>query len=265
MNRIVLFLLCVCAISSCVERYPTNFTKELPFGFEYNMAKSKAYSIVDSLSEAGIIKVYDDKSEFWYDFEYEKENISLMVSLFFYKDYLCKIDVRSNSYLLYDMEDKETYNLAIQFLKSQEINLTSYEKTQNYLSDKYEYDYKKYPYTISLMNGLTILFCDQQIQHLVDKEEKQITLALKENGDEFCKSVMDVSTGIYKAAITDAGFLVIGVKPMGKPNFDYLAQSYLEKAYDDGLHIKGCFVVDINKSTWKKGAVIGERIGEAYK
>ena len=76
---------------------------------------------------------------------------------------------------------------------------------------------------------------------------------------------MDISTGIYKAAITDAGFLVIGVRPIGEPNFDYFAKSYLEQAIDAGVHVKGCFVVDINKSTWENGAVIGDRIGKAYK
>lgn len=114
-------------------------------------------------------------------------------------------------------------------------------------------------------HGLTIIFCDRQIDQLIRKKGKQEISSLKENGYEFCKSIIDISTGIYKATITDAGFLVIGVKPIGEPNFDYIAQSYLEQAIDAGIQVKGCLVVNADNSTWQKGSVIGKRIGEAYK
>ena len=229
------------------------------------MIEPEAQSVVDSLSRAGIIDVSDNKNEFWYNYLYDKEKITFTVSLEFYNNRLYKMDVRNNHYLLEGRENKENYNIAIQFLKSQEINLASYERTQDRISDKYEYDYKKYPYEIALLNGLTIIFCNDQAKKMVDEETKKSMSSLKENGDEFCKSIMDISSGIYKATITDAGFLVIGVRPIGKPNFDYLAQSYFEQATDKGLRIKGCLVVDIDNSTWQNGAVIGKRIGEYYK
>lgn len=85
------------------------------------------------------------------------------------------------------------------------------------------------------------------------------------DGESFCNSIIDPDLGIYKATITDADMLVIAVRPIGNPNFDYVAQSYLESAISSGVMVKGCLVVDVDKSEFQKGAVIGDRIGKAYR
>ena len=252
---------------SCTEKYPTNFKKDLPFGFQYNMSVAKFGSVIDSLSNAGVIeKSRIDSNKFYYKILYKNEETELSITPFFHNDALYKIDVRKANGSMWEENEKKGYLKAIQFLKSQEINLVSYERAHEPYSNKYDYEYKKEPYEITLYSkNMIIIFCDQQTQQIIDEKEKQMFGTIKKDGGEFCKSIMDVSSGIYKATITDAGFLVIGVRPIGKPNFDYLAQSYFEQATDKGLRIKGCLVVDIDNSTWKNGAVIGERIGEYYK
>lgn len=99
------------------------------------------------------------------------------------------------------------------------------------------------------------------------EEFKKVPSINKErmSNNEFCKSITDPEMGIYKATITDTNMLIIGVRPIGKPNFDVLAQSYLENAIEHGINIKACFIVDVDKAKWQKGAVIGDRIGKAYK
>ena len=83
--------------------------------------------------------------------------------------------------------------------------------------------------------------------------------------DQYCNSIINQDLGIYKATITDANILVIGVSPIGEPNFDTFAESYLRDATSNGVRVDGCVIVDINNSKWQKGAVIGDRIGRAYK
>lgn len=265
--RHLLLIVCLFAVCSCVEKYPTDLKNDLPFGLEYNMSESEARSVIDSLSKAGIIKMSGtDSNVFYYSLPCGDEDDCLSVTLQFYGDSLYKVDIRNN--FLTEREIKENYNGAIRFFKEQGINMASYKREHLKYSDKYDYDYKKYPYAISLYNtkhSTIIVFTNEHMQKLIDREEKQALRAIKKDGSEFCKSIMDISTGIYKADITDAGFLVIGVKPIGEPNFDYLAQSYLEQALDAGVQVKGCLVVDVNNSTWKNGAVTGKRIGEAYK
>ena len=254
-------------ICSCSEQYPTNFTKDLPFGLEYGMNESRSCSIIDSLSDAGVIKTSAlDSTSFYYPFSSYGIETKLEASLFFYNDSLYKIDIRDERSSL-EEENKKGYNRAMQFFKSQEINLASYQREHDDYANDYEYDYKKLHYEISLYTQyrLIMIFCDKQIQEMINEEEEQAISSLKENGYEFCKSIMDVSSGIYKATISDVGFLIIGVRPIGEPNFDYLAKSYYEQATDNGLRIKGCLVVDIDNSTWQNGAVTGKRIGEYYK
>ncbi len=264
----LILIICLFTVCSCVEKYPTNLTNDLPFGLEYNMSKSKVSSVIDSLSKAGAVIISPtDSNVFYYDFLYDgDEEVSLSVTLQFHGDSLYKVDVRSLGSPL-GKKDKEEYEKAICFFKSQGIALTSYKREKDEFSNKYEYDYEKYPYQITLYSshGMIIIFSNQQIEQLAEEQYKESLKLIKMSGNEFCKSIMDISTGIYKAAITDAGFLVIGVRPIGEPNFDYFAKSYLEQAIDAGVHVKGCFVVDINKSTWENGAVIGDRIGKAYK
>ena len=263
----ILFALFLFAVCSCTEKYPTNFTNDLPFGFEYNMSKSRSCSIIDSLSDVGIIRASAlDSTGFYYKFSSYGVETELETSLFFYNDSLYKIDIRDERSSM-EEENKREYKRAIHFFKSQKINLASYKRERDEYANDYEYDYIKHPYEISLYTQyrLIMIFCNEQIQEMINEQEKQAILSIKENGHDFCKSIMDISSGIYKATITDAGFLVIGVRAIGSPNFDYLAQSYFEQAKDNGLQIKGCFVVDIDNSTWQNGAVIGKRIGEYYK
>jgi len=269
MKRIfyILIFTCIYSFHSCIEKYPTEYTNDLPFGLEYNMSESEAYFVIDSLSKAGIVEILTgDSNKFYYNLIHNDEETELLVTLQFYNDSLYEVDVRDGIISLNERNKKE-YMKAISFFKGQEINLNSYERVHKPYSNKYDYDYKKHPYEITLYSegGMIIIFTNEQVQKLIDEEEKQMLRTIKKDGGEFCKSIMDISTGIYKATITDAGFLVIGVRPINNPNFDYFAQSYLEQALNAGIQIKGCFVVDIDKSTWLNGAVKGERIGKAYR
>ncbi len=265
--KYIILALSIFTICSCSEQYPDNFTEDLPFGFEYGMNESRACSIIDSLSDAGVIKTSAlDSTCFYYPFSSYGFETELEASLFFYNDSLYKIDIRDERSSL-EEKNKRRYKRAMQFFESQEINLASYQREIDEYANDYEYDYIKHPYEIALYTQyrLIMIFCNKQIQEMINEEEEQAISSLKENGHEFCKSIMDISSGIYKATITDAGFLVIGVRPIDEPNFDYLAKSYFEQATNNGLQIKGCLVVDIGNSTWQNGAVTGKRIGEHYK
>lgn len=267
MKRIfyILIFTCIYSFHSCTDKYPTDYTKDLPFGLEYNMTEHEAHTIVDSLARVGII-YGEERNEFWYKFSHDDEEIKLSASLRFYNDSLYEVDVRRYG-IGKQWKGKKHYLAAIDFFKNQEINLNSYERVHKPYSNKYDYDYKKDPYEITLYSegGMIVIFTNEQIQKLIDEKENQMLRTIKKDGGEFCKSIMDISTGIYKATITDAGFLVIGVRPINNPNFDYFAQAYLEQALNAGIRIKGCLVVDIDKSTWLNGAVKGERIGKAYR
>lgn len=273
MKRIfyILIFTCIYSFHSCTDKYPTDYTKDLPFGLEYNMTEHEAHTIVDSLARAGIVELYcEERNGFSYKFLHDDEEIALSASLRFYNDSLYEVDVRRNG-IGKQGDGKKHYLAAIDFFKSQKINLASYKKEHDGISGKYEFDYKKYPYEISLyatdysLYGLIMVFSNTKITDLLYKKELQFRRKVRMDGESFCESIMGLSVGIYKATITDAGFLVIGVRPINNPNFDYFAQSYLEQALNAGIQIKGCFVVDIDKSTWLNGAVKGERIGKAYR
>lgn len=265
MKRIfyILIFTCIYSFHSCTDKYPTDYTKDLPFGLEYNMTEHEAHTIVDSLARAGIVELYcEERNGFSYKFLHDDEEIALSASLRFYNDSLYEVDVRRNG-IGKQGDGKKHYLAAIDFFKSQKINLASYKKEHDDISGKYEFDYKKYPYEISLyatdysLYGLIMVFSNTKITDLLYKKELQFRREVRMDGESFCESIMGLSVGIYKATITDAGFLVIGVRPINNPNFDYFAQSYLEQALNAGIQIKGCFVVDIDKSTWLNGAVKG--------
>lgn len=85
--------------------------------------------------------------------------------------------------------------------------------------------------------------------------------------DEYCQSISSngEETAIFKAEVTDNNILVIGVDRTGNANFDVFCQQQLEDAWSHGVRVNACFAVDIKDCEFQDGAVVGERIGKAFK
>ena len=81
-------------------------------------------------------------------------------------------------------------------------------------------------------------------------------------------SYIETITGFTceKAAVTDNGYLVVAIDANSDSGYDTLASQFLSEAEREGVTgLKGVFVVDIKNATFEQGAVIGKRIGKAYK
>lgn len=87
----------------------------------------------------------------------------------------------------------------------------------------------------------------------------------EKSNDDYCKSIISPDMGIYNAEITDANVLIIAVSPDGNSNFDVFAKSYLDDAISKGVNVNACMIVDVNNSQFQQGAVVGDRIGKAFK
>lgn len=85
--------------------------------------------------------------------------------------------------------------------------------------------------------------------------------------EEYCKSISSngETTAIFKAEVTDSNILIIGVDRAGDANFDIFCESQLEDAWSHGVRVDACFAVDIKDCEFQDGAVVGERIGKAFK
>lgn len=85
--------------------------------------------------------------------------------------------------------------------------------------------------------------------------------------EEYCNSISSdgETTSIFKAEVTDNNILIIGVDRLGEANFDAFCESQLEDAWSHGVKVTACFAVDIKDSEFQDGAVVGERIGKAFK
>ena len=69
-----------------------------------------------------------------------------------------------------------------------------------------------------------------------------------------------------KAAVTDNGYLVIAIDADSDSGYDALAAQFLSESEREGVTgLKGVLIVDIKGATFEPGAVIGKRIGKAYK
>lgn len=81
-------------------------------------------------------------------------------------------------------------------------------------------------------------------------------------------SYIETITGFTckKAAITDNGYLIIAIDAERDSGYDMLASQFLKEAENEGVTgLKGVMIVDINEAKFEQGAVIGKRIGKAYK
>ena len=73
-------------------------------------------------------------------------------------------------------------------------------------------------------------------------------------------------TDVLKATITDSNVLIIAIDAEYGRNYDALARYYLNDAISHGVDdIKMCAVVDYSTSEFQDGAVVGERVGKAFK
>lgn len=69
-----------------------------------------------------------------------------------------------------------------------------------------------------------------------------------------------------KAAVTDNGYLIIAIDANQDSGYDMLASQFLTEAKNEGVTgLKGAMIVDIKEAKFEQGAVIGKRIGKAYK
>lgn len=87
------------------------------------------------------------------------------------------------------------------------------------------------------------------------------------SNEDYCKSISSngEATSIFKAEITNNNILIIGVDRIGNANFDVFCQQQLEDAWSHGVPVDACFAVDIKDCEFQDGAVVGERIGKAFK
>jgi hypothetical protein len=73
-------------------------------------------------------------------------------------------------------------------------------------------------------------------------------------------------TDVLKAEITDTGTLIIAIDAVPGMDYDKLAEFYLNDAFSHGANdIKMCAVVDFSTSEFQEGAVVGKRLGKAFK
>lgn len=73
-------------------------------------------------------------------------------------------------------------------------------------------------------------------------------------------------TDVLKAEVTDAHVLIIAIDAIEGQNYDALARYYLRDAIEHGVDdIKQCAVVDYSTSEFQDGAVVGDRLGKAFK
>ena len=83
-------------------------------------------------------------------------------------------------------------------------------------------------------------------------------------GLEYCKTISGIDC--LKATITDANVLIIAIDVEPGRNYDALATYYLNDAISHGVDdIKMCAIVDYSTSEFQEGAVVGERVGKAFK
>lgn len=73
-------------------------------------------------------------------------------------------------------------------------------------------------------------------------------------------------TDCLKAVVTDNNVLIIAIDTETGTNYDALARYYLKDAIKHGFtDIKMCAIVDYSTSEFQNGAVVGERVGRAFK
>jgi len=83
-------------------------------------------------------------------------------------------------------------------------------------------------------------------------------------GLEYCKTISGIDC--LKATITNGNVLIIAVNAEPGRNYDALATYYLNDAISHGVDdIKMGAVVDYSTSEFQDGAVVGERVGKAFK
>ena len=260
-------------ISSCKDKYPTEYKNDLPFGLQYYMSRNQVYSRMDSLLNIGCLSTrYKDTNSYVFNLK-DNKDFDFNIEFRFFNDSLYYIDIRNNNLLLTSkIPNEDIYKLEMDFFKSQEINLNTYQKRNEKTLNSYTWSNNEGMEISFYTDNLIIIFNDGVITDRINEEdnkrnaeERKRRFLNKMSNEDFCTSITDINAGIYKATITDSKMLVLGVNPIGNPNFDVLAKYYLENAIEKGLEVNGCLVVDINKSTWIKGAVKGERIGKAYK
>ena len=73
-------------------------------------------------------------------------------------------------------------------------------------------------------------------------------------------------TDVLMAEIADTGTLIIAIDAVLGMDYDKLAEFYLNDAFGHGANdIKMCAVVDFSTSEFQEGAVVGKRLGKAFK
>lgn len=249
-------LLMQLALVGCAEKYPTNFTNNLPFGLSFYLSKEQVDSIMNAQTNGSKLS-NGIENNYIYHFN-RQQGIDFDVELRFENDSLYLININHYSP---ESDNDENYDMAISFFKEQKINLPSYKHTETVYGND---EWSKQGHSIELNSSMFgIIFKDDKLSERVISS--RIHSIKHMDKDQYCNSIINQDLGIYKATITDANILVIGVSPIGEPNFDTFAESYLRDATSNGVRVDGCVIVDINNSKWQKGAVIGDRIGRAYK
>ncbi len=280
MRKFILFAITL-LITACVdqnkvsyERYFEEIQKaesstekifELPLGFRFGMSEWEAKEHLKELLASGkIIEKYGD-----YIYPYQTlagQIINLEIRLGFHKSRLYNLNMvfslathRQDAVtLLTDMNSRLDSSYVYVSYKDEQSTFTAWTKENLVIelrdqSDSFISDISYTNAPIEKINRDAML-------------EKGLQKARGENiSEDYTQSIINPSTGIHKAIITDANMLVIAVDASPGANFDAFAKTYLDDAIDNGVDIKGCLIVDIKDCQFQKGTVIGKRIGKAFK
>lgn len=132
MNKIIT-IIAIIILVGCKkeEKYPDNFTKDLPFGLKYHITETETRAILHLFNIDKINKGENDFIYYNYQLKDGYKN-EIKVENYFKNDSLYEIRVVvSNEFYDKELENENQKKMAIDFLKDQKINLNSYNYSEN--------------------------------------------------------------------------------------------------------------------------------------
>lgn len=240
----------------------TEKISELPLGFYFGMSEQEVQERLGELLASG--EIFSSEGDYIYPYQtLEGHGIDLKMNPGFHDDRL---------YYLY-MELSPTHDEDANVLWD-DLN-KRLDSTYTRVCYQDDVEGLKCSYTkwikgnqIIFLNqfmGAYLFYLDAPVDRIVTNTEANERLRVSLDKDGYAQSLISPEAGIYKATITDADMLVIAVDFSPGVNFDTFAKTYLDAALRKGVDVKGCLIVDVKDCQFQEGAVIGKRIGKAFK